>query len=626
MKSLHIVITSILLLGLLAVSSASVKAQEKIRFAFMTDLHISESSRSIKQLSQCIADINSDKTIEFALISGDITDFGSKKEIMMAKTILDSLQIPWYIVPGNHDAKWSESGCNDFKEIFGYEQFEFETKGWRFVGFPSGPDMRMAPALVPREALVWLSQREAGKKTILVNHYPQDSSVLNYPAVLAYARKAGVRMMMGGHWHNNYKMDYDGVPGVLCRSVISGNDGHYGYTIGEIEDDVLSLCERRLFSSSAVTLPAWCERKLSELGAEPKKDADGLPESYPWMRYDVNDKHPEVKRVWTRAEDSNIATGFALWKKNACYATTSGALVMVSMKDGALVWKSDLPGKVFSTPVVDGQTVVVGCSGGGVYAFDARNGRQLWVAETDGPVLSSPVIMDKKVYVGASDGKFRALNVKDGSAVWTFSDVKGFVECRPYIDGEQIVFGTWENRMYSLDPQTGRLQWEWKREKGSRMYSPAACNPVKAGGKIFFAAPDRKVYALDAKTGKQLKTFEGGREAVGVSQDGRTVYSKSMHNKAYAIDVEAMEKKWEVVSGLGYDISPTDIAEFEGLVYLPTDKGNIITFDAKTGDRVWAHKISLALVNPLVIVKDKDVTKVLVSCMDGAVALLELQK
>jgi outer membrane protein assembly factor BamB len=261
-----------------------------------------------------------------------------------------------------------------------------------------------------------------------------------------------------------------------------------------------------------------------------------------------------------------------------------------------------------------------------VYAFDARNGKQLWGAETDGPVLSSPVILDKKVYVGASDGKFRALNVKDGSAVWTFSDVKGFVECRPYIDGEQVVFGTWENRMYSLDPQTGRLQWEWKREKGSRMYSPAACNPVKAGGKIFFAAPDRKVYALDAKTGKQLKTFEGGREAVGVSQDGRTVYSKSMHNKAYAIDLEAMEKKWEVVSGLGYDISPTDIAEFEGLVYLPTDKGNIITFDAKTGDRVWAHKISLALVNPLVIVKDKDVTKVLVSCMDGVVALLELQK
>ena len=180
----------------------------------------------------------------------------------------------------------------------------------------------------------------------------------------------------------------------------------------------------------------------------------------------------------------------------------------INVKDGKRVWSKKFPGKIFSTPTVQGKYLVFGCTDGNIYALNAKNGKTIWKYAARKSVLGSPVIFNGKVYVGASDGCFRALDLKKGKAVWTYSDVQGFIECRAFVDNEQVVFGSWGNRLYSLDPQTGSLQWEWMCEKPSRMYSPAAVWPVKADGKIFIAVPDRRLYALDAATGKELKHYD----------------------------------------------------------------------------------------------------------------------
>jgi len=71
----------------------------------------------------------SEDAVDFVIFGGDITEFGSDDEIALAYSIISQLKMPWYIVGGNHDSKWSESGCNTFKEVFGYEFFDFEAGG-----------------------------------------------------------------------------------------------------------------------------------------------------------------------------------------------------------------------------------------------------------------------------------------------------------------------------------------------------------------------------------------------------------------------------------------------------------------------------------------------------------------
>src|SRR5690242_12612112 len=85
-----------------------------LTFVHLTDTHVG-SGTGAEDLRRTITDINQNDSIQFVIISGDITEFGADTEIRLAKQILDSLNKPWYIIPGNHDGNWSESGANTFK-------------------------------------------------------------------------------------------------------------------------------------------------------------------------------------------------------------------------------------------------------------------------------------------------------------------------------------------------------------------------------------------------------------------------------------------------------------------------------------------------------------------------------
>ena len=157
------------------------------------------------------------------------------------------------------------------------------------------------------------------------------------------------------------------------------------------------------------------------------------------------------------------------------------------------------------------------------------------------------------------------------------------------------------------------------------MYSPAATWPVKSNGRIFIAVPDRRLYVLDCSSGEEIKHFDAcARESVGISPDGKRVYCKSMWHKIMSVDASSLDVEWQAETLGGYEISPTSIIQAGGEVIMPTDKGNLIGFDALTGERLWEYKIANALVNPMTIIKEgRGSWKILVCTMDGAVALLE---
>lgn len=619
----------VFLFAALLTGFAAAAQDAPVRFAFITDNHYAVGAPSIQDLRDCIDDINAIDTLDFVILGGDLTDFGSDEEIAGVKAELDRLKYPYHVVAGNHDAKWSESGCNTMKNVFGYERFAFEKGGWRFIGCGCGPDMRMAPALLPRESMMWLEGLEPDRKTIFFNHYPQDTSVLNYFDVTKALKRAGVQFEIGGHWHQNRALNYDGIPAVLGRSALAAG-GTTGYNIFVLRDGHVSVSERRVYKHTAVQLAPWYERDLAPVADTVHYDAHGIPASYPWLRYDVNDAYPAVQEVWKFTDDANIVAGFAVQDGKAYYPTASGWLRAISLKGGKRLWTKEFPGKIFSTPAVSGPYLVFGCTDGCIYAVRARDGKLLWKHQAGKSVLSSPVIFEDRVYIGASDGKFRCLSLQDGSAVWTFSDVEGFVECRPYVDADQVVFGSWANRLYSLDTRTGALQWTWRCTRPSRMYSPAATYPVKAAGRIFIAVPDRRVYAIDAATGTELFHVEGGREAIGLSSDGTQVLAKTMFSRAYAFpasvtpagDVLPVElQTWNVNDRSGYEIGPTPIVERHGMVLLPMDKGNVIALSMADGSFLWAHKFSIALVNPIEVWDANGKMCILASTMDGTVTL-----
>src|SRR5690554_6378580 len=107
-----------LLLTLVASGLFAVPPVSSIKLALITDTHVS-SPENNEDMRRTVNDINGLDEIDFVIHAGDVTEFGSDAELVMAKDILDGLNIPLYIVPGNHDSNWSESGTNSFLRVFG---------------------------------------------------------------------------------------------------------------------------------------------------------------------------------------------------------------------------------------------------------------------------------------------------------------------------------------------------------------------------------------------------------------------------------------------------------------------------------------------------------------------------
>ena len=193
---------------LVAVTTAL--AFEPFRFAVVTDIHIAGGlPQSTEDLRQSVAQINNDSTIDFVLVTGDIADAGDGAALRIAKRELDKLVKPWYILEGNHDQNWSESGCMDFVKIFGYERFHFEHKGILFIGFPTGPMMRMALGHVAPEDIAYAREvleknGKAGNPVFMVTHMPmQPTDVDNWYEVTDAIRPYPIVTFVNGHYHRN---------------------------------------------------------------------------------------------------------------------------------------------------------------------------------------------------------------------------------------------------------------------------------------------------------------------------------------------------------------------------------------------------------------------------------------
>ncbi len=555
-----------------------------IKFAYLADIHIADfDGAPVEDIKASVADINNQPDIQFIIIAGDITEFGSDEEIALASQIFSGFRKPWFILSGNHDSKWSESGCNTFARVFGYEFFDFTVKagmpgGIRFIGCNSGPNMRMAPALVPRESILTLDSVArtipAGQPVIFINHYPLDDAMLNWFEVTDILRRMNTQVALCGHGHNNDVFDYNGITGVMGRSNLRNGRQGPGYNIVTVKNGMIDFRERVMpvlpsnarqqtspFAPGKTLTPWFRLRTCNAQVAGNQDSANGKSDSQLlYERQFIGGTIPpgsarKVRELWSVQDNSDIGSAAVFVNGIVYYANTAGTVKAYDVKSDRLIWKFATQGKVFSSPAVSNDRLVIGSSDNNIYCLDTRTGRPLWRVSAKKSVLASPVIYDGVVYIGASDGVFRAIDLRSGSLRWEFTGVKGFVECKAWADVSGVYFGSWGSEFYALDPKNGNLLWKWTNGKG-RGLSPAAVWPVKTpplknmhsfagsltakslefgqAGQIFFVTPERMTYALDAATGRELWKARGGREAIGMSPDASVVYIKTMQDTLFA--------------------------------------------------------------------------------------------
>jgi len=597
-------------------------AQGRFQFAHISDTHIGGAPTASDDLRATIKDINANADLKFVVITGDITEFGADTELREAKSLFDSLNKPWYIIPGNHDGNWSESGANSFRTVFGSETTSFQYGGFLFVGTACGPNMRMGPGQVPHEDIVWLDSvlhhlPKAEMPIIYMNHYPQDSAQNNWYEAIDLLKQHNVQLILCGHWHSNRQISSEGIPSIVGRSNLRAKDSIGGYNIVTIDHDSV------FYQLKRPALPVehvWARAALY--------DHHWASDTAHYYRpsFAGNALYPQVSKRWVYQAKSDIGTGNVLSGKWVLGTDTDGWIFALDGKTGKKVWGYRTGGKVYSTPAAANDYVVAASTDRFVYCL--REGKLVWKFETGKPDVAAPVIEAGVVYIGGSDGHFRALSLATGKLLWDFDQVRGFVVDKPLIYGSNIYFGCWGTDLYTLDKTTGRLVWKWNNGAANRMFSPAACWPVAAGGRLFIVAPDQEMTAFDAATGSVLWRSRAPklrvRESMGLSADSSLVYVKTMDGVVIGVSTTApaLQIDWRSPVDLGYELAPTALLEKDGVVLVPTHSGTVWALGRKNGEVLWKYKASNCMVNGVLPVGDKEYV---ISTMDGKLTCIALK-
>ena len=566
-------------------------------FALLTDTHIStRNPRPMEDLQRSIADINQNPAIEFVVVTGDLSESGDRASIQAIKDELEKLNVPFYAASGNHETTWSESGVMDFSRVFGDSRFAFSHNGMYFIGFNSGPVIRMADGHVAPQDITWLkhnldSVSKAGDAPIFVfTHYPlRNGDVDNWYEVTDVLRQHNVQCIMGGHYHRNLIFDCDGIADVLNRSNLRDEDGVNGYSIISVTDSI-RFHEKRIGEVAQQWLSLPFGKKVYGPSAEELRP-----------NFAVNAEYPNVERVWHKALKGGVYSTPVTDGKSLYIGDDVGVIYALDTKTGKTRWTFDTGMRIVGSPAVSEGVVVFGSANYTIYGLHAKTGKQLWHITTNQAVMGAATIHEGIAYIGGGDGRMFAIDIHTGKVKWSFDQLTNYVLTRPLVYNDKLYFGCWDTHFYALNLADGSLVWKWNNGKGNPKLSPASVWPVAANGKIFITAPDRYFTCLDAETGEQVwrtKQYKV-RETVGLSEDGKTVYSKCMWDTVVAMDATTHEPvtRWAAHADFGYEHNPAMPLEKEGTLWVSTKNGLLLGMDAATGKVLWRHKIGNSILN-----------------------------
>ena len=614
----------------LAVIISAVSFAQEYKYAWITDLHIG-SPGAEDDLENVVNDINKRSEIKFVVVTGDIAEKGRDDELGTAKKILDSLEVPYHIIPGNHDTKWSESGCTEFKYLWKDDKFAFEYDGVEHIGMNSGISWQGGGGHFAVEDLPWLDSvltaapkndqtRLPVRQVIFYAHHPLNGEIDNWFDVTNELKKYNTKAILVGHGHINKLMNFGGIPAAMGRSTLS-NKKSWGYTLVDNKPDSLLFYE-----INSDSIPHF----WGAIGIE--KDTVPPVDSVQFINYTVEPgkgKEFKVSVLWQKELKTTLSASLLVTEKNIYAAAVNGSIYCYDL-NGNEIWEHNTGETIFSRPVVSDSVLVAATIEGDLISLNAGTGKVIQTIGLNDP-LTSQLIKIKVPYndavstgvvVGSSKGDMYCYDINSFEEVWENHSAKGMIETMPLQISDRIIYGSWDNYLYCIDAKTGIINWKWTENKNF-YYSPAACWPVTDGGNVYVAAPDKYVSAVDLMLGKTVwrKNNFDAWESIGIGNNEEELLIKSYKNNFYIASPKTGRTVKEIKIDYGIDTMPVSPVEWEKNILFTSADGKVYLIDKNYR---WQPLLFLGTcrVQNIFHVKDNIFA---VSNMDGKIVVFEIK-
>jgi len=207
----------------------------------LSDLHVLTSGKTLSGivatdllLGQCVAAVRAlDPQPDAVLLSGDLVDSGHPAEYARVREILAVLDMPVYVIPGNHDARENLRAAfhdHPYLPSSGPLNWQVDIGDVRLIGLDSSIPGEAGGGL-DRATLGWLDRILASapsRPTLVALHHPPFASGIQHmdriglanPEALAAVirRHPQVERVMSGHVHRSMSTRFAGTVASTCPS------------------------------------------------------------------------------------------------------------------------------------------------------------------------------------------------------------------------------------------------------------------------------------------------------------------------------------------------------------------------------------------------------------------------
>ncbi|GMU24028.1 MAG: hypothetical protein AMXMBFR13_41050 [Phycisphaerae bacterium] len=462
----------------------------------------------------------------FVIATGDLTEYGVIGETWdQFEAYFEALDLPMYVVPGNHDNTWT-SMTPIVRSRHGGDHYSFDQSGCHFVGIDTATIQEPVPSLEAR-TLNWLRrdlERVPAKVPVFVfGHHPLGTTEFATPMeqlrFLNALAKHNVVLYLMGHGHGVRAERWNGMDSVMGGSTFGPNTG---YSIIFVQDGILRVVYRyreaekgmKLLLEKPIARPELPEMRILEpaanavvsrdrlpvkvlvgAGQDVVADVDGENESGAFGQHEIGIVHGGVSL-------KGLKPGVHYLRVRVKYDsdTLDRAVRFSYAPDGQPTSESlaELGAGVKARPTLVGGGVLVTTTGGEILRLEAesgRTGKQVRpLFETGVEIIHPPAIADETLYFSSAElGVFAA--GLDGSLQWK-RPVGAAVYGTPAVMGDTVYVGDLEGRVHAIERKSGRVKWS-KPVAGFSIEMPI----LAFDGTLYLGAWDGYLYAVDAQTG-----------------------------------------------------------------------------------------------------------------------------
>lgn len=544
---------------------------QKTTFVHISDTHIgAQKADSLLELT--VKKVNSLKNIDFVVITGDVTELGSKDEIDKAKKIISKIKYPCYVLAGNHDSRYVYDDLYYFNKNF-QTRFAFNKNGYDFIGINTAVSGKGVKGLVNDVEIRWLKRQLTNKKsnqTIVFTHHPPND-IQNFDRFIKET-KLKISAVFAGHQHKNIFSELGGVK----YFVVNANkyqDG--GFNIVSLDKDSINVYHY----SHSNQISELFSTKLTPVDYKGKSSEISSVNS----AFDIQLKEFGKKALFNSP---------AVFEDKMYFGYYDGSIKCQKLS-GEILWQNKVQGNIFHSPVVIDSLLIVATVQGDIATFDLLTGNQIQTIGT-GYTLSSPLFeMDYKgnktlflkkypnrtpsVGVFTADGQLLIYEIYMLQPLQQVKFAENAIENLPIIENNKIYFTSKDGFIYCADPFNGVIFWKYFFDNS--IYNNVAYSLLNINDKnLFFTSTNGSVLSLNKDLGKinWKADFDASGYVLFVASD--TIFVIGKNNYFYKINAKngKLITKFEISFIENYNSNP--MAKYNNGVVFQLSNGEVYRY------------------------------------------------